>query len=260
MADIDRYADVLGEPQRRAWARVAQIARRRGGVLMGGTAVAVHLRHRFSDDLDIMTFRKFSGTAVAAQMGRDFASVNVIEAFDNSCRAIVDGVAVDVFRALRRSSVGPRGLRRVTEGIEVCGMPVGSLPDLLATKLEIIRFRPKLRDYIDLYAIDTLSPYSLEDGIGFYCRRFGHHDLPYDFGDSIRLLADAGTLPADPQFEHLKDEVLGHLGRRAVALRQYAANQYGLGEQPQIPGPSSPQRSTPPPSRDDARSGNSRSS
>lgn len=49
MADIDHYADILREPQRRAWAKVAQIAHHRGGVLMGGTAVAVHLRHRFSD-------------------------------------------------------------------------------------------------------------------------------------------------------------------------------------------------------------------
>ena len=248
MVDIDHYADILREPQRRAWAKVAQIAHRRGGVLMGGTAVAVHLRHRFSDDLDIMTFRKFSGSAVAAQMGRDFANIKVSEAFDNSCRAIVDGVAVDVFRALRRSSVGPHGIRRVAKGIEVCGMPVGSLPDLLATKLEIIRFRPKLRDYIDLHAIDTLSQYRLEDGIGFYCRRFGHDILPHDFGESIRLLADAGTLPPDPEFDHLKDEVLGHLNHRAATLRQHAANQHGLEEHPQPPSPSSPQRSKPPPS------------
>ena len=212
---------------------------------MGGTAVAVHLRHRFSDDLDVMTLRKFSGTAVAAQLHRDFSNINIIEASDNACRAIVDGVAVDVFRALRRSSVGPHGMRRVAKGLDVAGMPVGSLPDLLAAKLEIIRFRPKLRDYIDLYAIDTLSPYSLEDGLGFYSRRFGHDSLPHDFGDSIRLLGDAGTLPSDPHFDHLKPRVLGHLRSRSADLRQHAAQQYGLAWHPQNP-ESSPRRSARP--------------
>ena len=213
---------------------------------MGGTAVAMHLRHRFSEDLDVMTLRKFSGTAVATHLNRNFRDVNVIEASANTCRAIVDGVGVDVFKALQRSSVGPRGIRRVTKGPVVCDMPVGSLPDLLATKLEIIRFRPKLRDYIDLHAIDTLSPFSLEDSIGFYCRRFGHDNLPHDFAEVIRLLADAGALPADPQFDHLEAQVLGHLSSRADELRRHAARQHGLLWQPQPPGPSSPQRSRSP--------------
>ena len=247
MADIDGYADVLGEAQRRAWEKVAQIAHSRGGVLMGGTAVAVHLRHRFSADLDIMTLQPCPGALVAMQLGRSFANFHAIDVSDNSCRAIVDGVRVDVFKAPRRISVGPHGMRRVADNIEVCGMPVGSLPDLLATKLEIIRFRSKLRDYIDLYAIDTLSGYSLEDGIGFYCHRYGHDELPHDFGDTITRLAGPGTLPEDPAFSHLTDQVLGHLSGRAAAIRRHAAIQFRLTGQPQPPGPSTPQRSSPPP-------------
>ena len=114
MADIDGYADVLGEAQRRAWEKVAQIAHSRGGVLMGGTAVAVHLRHRFSEDLDIMTLQPCPGALVAMQLGRSFANFHAIDVSDNSCRAIVDGVRVDVFKAPRRISVGPHGMRRVT--------------------------------------------------------------------------------------------------------------------------------------------------
>ena len=245
MADIDDYADVLAEPQRRAWEKVAQIAHSRGGVLMGGTAVAVHLRHRFSEDLDIMTLQPCSGTLVAMHLGRSFANFHAVDVSDNSCRAIVDGVRVDVFTAPQRISVGPHGMRSVADNIDVCGMPVGSLPDLLATKLEIIRFRSKLRDYIDLYAIDTLSGYSLEDGIGFYCHRYGHDELPHDFGDTITRLADPGTLPADPAFSHLTDHVLGHLSGRAAAIRRHAAIQSSLTGQPQPPGPSTPQRSSP---------------
>ena len=238
MAEIDSYADVLAPAQRAAWSRAAEIADRVGGVLMGGTAAALHLRHRESEDLDIMTMRKFSGAAVAKRLARDFNAVEVTHAWENSCRGIADGVSIDVFKALQRSSVGPRGLRRVAKGPIVCGMPVGSLPDLLATKLEIIRFRPKLRDYIDLHAIDKLSNYTLEDGLGFYCHRFGHDALPADFAETIRLLSDAGALPSDPHFEHMRATVLGHLRGRAGELGQFAAQQHSLHWDPTPPAPS----------------------
>ena len=244
MGDIDGYADVLAEPQRRMWDKIASIAHRCGGVLMDGTAVAVHLRHRLSEGLDIMTLQRCPGTQVATQLRQGFADFHAVDVSEDSCRAIVDGVRVDVFEAPRRPSVGPHGMRQVGDSIDVGGMPVGSLPDLLATKLEIIQFRSKLRDYIDLYAIDTLSNYSLEDGLGFYCHRYGHDILPNGFGDTITRLADAKALPQDPAFSHLKDQVLGHLSGRVAAIRRHASTQYRLMGQPQPPGPSTPQRSS----------------
>ena len=48
------------------------------------------------------------------------------------------------------------------------GMRVASLPDLLATKLDVIMYRPKLRDYIDIAAIDKSGWYGIEDGLRFH--------------------------------------------------------------------------------------------
>ena len=246
MTDIDDYADVLAEPQRRVWDRMAQLARDQGGTLMGGTAVAMHLRHRSSEDLDIVTLGPAPSTLIAMRLGQSFVAAHVVDMGENACRALVDGVRVDVLQTPRRASTGPGGMRRVAADVEMCGMPVGSLPDLLATKLEIIRFRSKLRDYIDLYAIDTQSGYSLEDGIGFYCQRFGHADLPADFGDTLLRLADPGTLPDDPAFASIAAEALTHLSGRVPALRSHAARQYDMDERLYPPGPSSPRRSAPP--------------
>ena len=72
MGDIDGYADVLAEPQRRIWDKIASIAHRCGGVLMDGTAVAVHLRHRLSEGLDIMTLQRCPG-----HPGRDAAEAGL---------------------------------------------------------------------------------------------------------------------------------------------------------------------------------------
>lgn len=245
MADIDDYADVLGEPQRRVWAGIARIARSRGGVLMGGTAVALHLRHRLSDDLDVVTLDHLPGFDVAEELEKDFANVEAIPRYDG-CRALVDGVRVDMFAAPRRST-GRRGICRVAAGGEVCGMPVASLPDLLATKLEVITARAKLRDYIDLYAIDTLTRYTLGDWLGFYCRRFGHDTLPDAFGDTITRLSDPQDLPDDPQFDHLRDEALAHLSRRAVELRAHLASQFRPVGHSEEPAPSPARRSQPAP-------------
>lgn len=233
MADIDAYSDVLGAPQRRVWAGIARIARSRGGVLMGGTAVAMHLRHRLSDDLDVVTLDHLPGFDVAEELERCFANVEAIPRYDG-CRALVEGVRVDVFTAPPRST-GRHGVRLVEAGGEVCGMPVGSLPDLLATKLEVITARAKLRDYIDLYAIDTLTRYTLGDWLGFYCRRFGHDTLPDAFGDTVTTLSNPQDLPDDPQFDHLRDKALAHLSRRAAELRAHLASQFrpvGHSEEP----------------------------
>ena len=226
MADIDDYADVLDEPQRRAWAGVAETAKALHGRLMGGTALAVQLRHRRSEDLDVMTLRKFSGAAAARRLRDRFNRVEVIDASDNYCTAVADGVRVDIFKALKRPSVGPGGIRNVATGSAVCGMPVASIPDLLASKLEILRFRAKVRDLIDLAAIDKLSGYTLEDGLGFYCRRFGHDHLPRSFAEIVSLLQDPEPLDPDPAFENAKRAALAHLRGRAVQLGQEAARRY----------------------------------
>ncbi len=51
MESLSEYAEVLGPATRAAWPTVAQIVPA-GTVLMGGTALAMQLRHRRSEDLE----------------------------------------------------------------------------------------------------------------------------------------------------------------------------------------------------------------
>ena len=82
----------------------------------------------------------------------------------------------------------------------VDGLAVASVPDLLASKLDVLRYRQKLRDYIDLAAIDNLSRYNIEDGL---------------------LLEDPGTFPENGVFAQDRDRVLAYLKNKAPALRRY---------------------------------------
>ena len=218
MTDIHDYSDVLPGNLQRAWTPVAGCARRVEGVLMGGTAVAIHLRHRVSEDLDVMTLRSFSGSAVEERLREAVNSVDPIEVSDNMFHGFVDGVKVDVFRALPTNGVAPEQMRWICPGTRISGMEIGSIPDLMATKLDTIMYRAKLRDYLDLAELDRSGACSLEAGLGYYCRRFGYSYPPPVLERIIRLLENPGTLPADPDYEARSEPSLSYLRGRALDL------------------------------------------
>lgn len=220
MSELDELADVLPANLRSVWPHIADCANRVGGVLMGGTAVAIHLRHRVSEDLDIVTLETFSGRAQERRLRQAAGVVEVEEVSDNMFHGFVDGVKVDIFRALPTNEVQPSDMHWVAPSTEIAGMNVGAIPDLMAAKLDVIRFRPKLRDYLDLAAMDESGACTLEAGLGYYCRRFGYSHPPHALEEITRLLDNPGTLPADPDYEDRRTEALEHLHGRVPELRQ----------------------------------------
>ena len=223
MAEIDQFADVLSEEQRHQWPHAARIAERLGGCLMGGTAVAMHLRHRRSDDFDIMTLTSFSGADVHRRVRRIAQDIRLRDVSLNCFHASVDGVEWDVFRVLKSQEVEPHQMRVVAEGPTIAGMRVGSVPDLLATKLDVIQYRAKLRDYIDIAAIDAMSPHRIEDGLRYYCQRFGYSHVPAVLDRSLALLGNPGSVPADRALDARREEVFAYLSRRALEAVRHLA-------------------------------------
>ena len=232
MTAVHDYSDVLPGNLQRVWTPVAGCARMVEGVLMDGTAVAIHLRHRVSEDLDVMTLRSFAGSAVEERLRETVNSVEPIGVSDNMFHGFVDGVKVDVFRALPTDGVAPEQMRWICPGTRISGMEIGSIPDLMATKLDTIMYRAKLRNYLDLAELDRSGACSLEAGLGYYCRRFGYSYPPPVLERIIRLLESPGTLPADPDYEARSEPSLRYLrGRvpdlweRLAALRDRTAEE-----------------------------------
>ena len=125
-------------------------------------------------------------------------SVEPIEVSDNMFHGFVDGVKVDVFRALPTNGVAPQKMRWICPGIRLGGMEIGSIPDLMATKLDTIMYRAKLRDYLDLAELDRSGACSLEAGLGYYCRRFGYSYPPRVLERIIRLIESPGPATGRP--------------------------------------------------------------
>jgi hypothetical protein len=133
--------------------------------LAGGTAIAFHLRHRHSNDLDLFGPPRASFTAFQELARSGGGDIQVVSAGEATLQIEVSGVPVDVVRypypLLAPAAPGPRGF------------PVAGLVDLATNKLVAIAKRGLMRDFWDLYAIAQTGSVPLEAAAEAYVRRFG---------------------------------------------------------------------------------------
>ena len=239
MPEIDDWGDLLSDEMREIWPILGWATQRIEGCLMGGTALTIHLRHRVSHDLDYMTAGTFSGDRLAKKFEEAVGAIDLYRSGTDQMHARVLGVQMQVFRTPHRGS-NPGHVKPLQKPLKIDGLRVASLADLLASKLDVIMYRPKLRDYIDLSAIDAISPYSLEDGLAFHFQRYGIAPSSDDATRIIQLLEDPGELDHDAFFDDNRDQVLTYLANRAPDLKQHL-NQMRL-EQSSTTSPDPPNR------------------
>lgn len=169
----------------------------RGFYLAGGSAIAFHLEHRRSVDLDL--FSQTEGRdppAIARAIIQHEPGARLLEISDAAASLTVGGVPVDVvaypYPPLEPPRAGPRGF------------PVAGLKDLAAMKLSAIARRGIRRDFWDLHAI-LGTGLSLEAAVRAWKQRYarGAPDLYHlcraltYFDDAERERAlPAGLTPA----------------------------------------------------------------
>lgn len=189
MTELEELASVLPVETRRAWPAVAA-ARPADGVLMGGTALAVHLQHRQSRDLDVFTLEPFDPDDVQSrleQQGR-FAVVSKGE-----------GTLNGVFEETKVQVLWAEGQHQLEPPVPLAGLPVGGLADLAATKAKVLLDRGELRDYVDLMAIEQRAHLSMEEILGLYARRYRldpTHESLWAIARALGHFADVEDDPA----------------------------------------------------------------
>jgi len=181
----------LAEEQRRALDRLTAVPGIERFYLAGGSAIAVHLGHRRSVDLDLFSFRPDVDLgALAASLRVALAEAEVVSLTDAALRIRVAGVPVDAVRypyaLLEDPLVGRTPL------------DVARLPDLAAMKLAAIARRGIRRDFWDLYAI-ARAGLGLADALAAYSSKFGpsESDL-YHVLRALTYFADAERDPVRP--------------------------------------------------------------
>ncbi len=114
----------------------------RNFVLVGGSALALYLYHRFSEDLDFFTYQDnvFQAEKVF-RIINNFNNKEVVNISDEQIDAIIEGVRVTFFNA-KWSFLEPK---------EIKNFNVATLEQIAIMKTNTLFLRAKYRDYYDLY-------------------------------------------------------------------------------------------------------------
>lgn len=163
MARLSDYRDLLPEGTLNAWPAVAS-ALPEGGSLMGGTGLAIWLRHRRSEDLDIFCLARFDVDSVLAGLSAA-GEFLLTDASERLIRGVFNDVNVDI--------VVDEGAHQLGPTLEIDGLHVASLQDIAAGKFKAITGRKQLRDFIDMMFIETAGGINIEQAIMLHFRRYG---------------------------------------------------------------------------------------
>jgi Nucleotidyl transferase AbiEii toxin, Type IV TA system len=169
MQQAQRFApklEILPPAQRRLWEELKHTPK--DFVLYGGTALALRLAHRTSEDFDFFSNHSFAPDSLRKAIPYlHRAEMSQFEA--NTLTAIVDRsgpVKVSFFGGLALNRIQDPDLTLDS------GIQVASLLDIAATKLATIQQRAQARDYQDIAAI-MIAKITLSDALAAAAAVYG---------------------------------------------------------------------------------------
>lgn len=178
----------LAQEQQRALERLKAVPVLDDYYLAGGSAIAFHLGHRQSRDVDLFsTHRGADLDRVAADVAAADAEARVIGRSDVALKLVVCGVPVDIVNYTHAPLEPPRA--------SPLGFRVAGLLDLGTMKLAAITRRGLRRDFWDLHQI-LQAGHSLVEVGAAYVRRFGANEADlYHVMRALTYFADAERDP-----------------------------------------------------------------
>jgi hypothetical protein len=208
----DELVAILAEGTARTWLSIRGVVPA-GAYLGGDTAIAVHLRHRVSRDLDFfLRARVDLEHLIQVLDGRGRLVVQQLQAEPGhqTLNVLLDATRLQFLEA---SSV------RVLEPLQpVAGVPVAGLGDLLAMKLKVICDRGELRDYFDLLAIEREGHRRVEEGIALALEKYRPKAGSAFVQAIIRGLGYLDDVQEDPGIPLGKAEVAAYWERRVPEI------------------------------------------
>jgi predicted nucleotidyltransferase component of viral defense system len=164
-------------------------------ILAGGTALALHLGHRISLDLDFFTNKDFKVESIISGIRKTGYPFRVISEGEEHLIADVDGIKVSFFKYDYPFTDSPA----IYKGIKIAG-----LLDIASMKVIAICQRGTKRDFVDLYFILRDMPFHRM--AEHMVKRFGRERInPVHIGKSLVYFSDAD---ADPEPVYIKGREL----------------------------------------------------
>jgi hypothetical protein len=161
--------EILPPAQRSLWRELT--ATPRSFVLYGGTALALRLGHRRSEDFDFFSTEAFNAKSLLAEFPY-LANATVVQLSENTLTCVVERQ-----ERVQVSFFGGLDLHRIHEpdtSLEN-GIRVASLLDLAGCKAGVVQQRAEAKDYIDIAALIRAGvdlPTVLAAGRAVYGQKF----------------------------------------------------------------------------------------
>jgi hypothetical protein len=197
--------------------------------LGGGTALAVHLRHRPSRDLDF-----FFHDPAAVDLDQLVERLRAQGPFAVRRRApgTLNGLFAETrVQFLQAGLVRPE--RRLEPTKPIGGVQVAGLGDLLAMKLNAIAGRAELRDYFDLMTIEQKGHRTIEEGLGLFLARYQPDHEDSALAPIVLALGHLDDVGEDPFLPVERDEIVRFWEQRQPELVA-AIDRFGIGR-PALP-------------------------
>lgn len=193
--------DVVPPDTATTWVRIRAVLPG-SAYLSGGTALAIHLHHRVSRDLDFFLERPVDLRQLRERLD-DLGPLHVDTFDDRAGRQTLNAV----FGATKLQFLEASSLVLLEPFHEIAGVRVAGIGDLLATKLKVILDRPELRDYYDLLVIERNAHRHAEEGLALAVSKY-RPDAPDGFiANILRGLASFGDVQDDPGVPMRRDEI-----------------------------------------------------
>jgi hypothetical protein len=179
--------------------------------LAGGSALALHLGHRISVDLDYFTPRSFDTADLVRRLAKAGTFVQEQRKKD-TLLGTFDQVKVSFFRY---------SYPQIAKNEIALNTAIASIPDISAMKLEAMGTRGRKRDFIDLYFI-CRAGHSLEEVLGWYREKFKEVEVNLThYIKALTYFEDAESDPMPRMLERVAwSEVKRFFAKEAPLLLQ----------------------------------------
>jgi predicted nucleotidyltransferase component of viral defense system len=143
MQDLKNLKCLLPNTQKVLLKLIQECSFLKNYVLVGGSALAMYLCHRKSEDLDFFTYDDYFDKNEIYKLVKKFDNKEIINQTNEQIDLLLDGVKVTFFNA-KWEFLKPNKIEKFN---------IASLDSIVAMKINTLFLRAKFRDYYDLYTI-----------------------------------------------------------------------------------------------------------
>ena len=165
-------------------------------VLVGGSALSMHLCHRKSEDLDFFTYEDSFDKKAIFEYIQSFKNKEILNQTEEQVDVLLDGVKVTFFNA-RWKFLQPMKIQKFN---------LSSLEAIAAMKINVLFLRAKYRDYYDIYFL-------VKNGMGL--KKMFKHSLDVLDGINFKLFSVALLYTDD-----IEDDAIEYLEPKEVLSKE----------------------------------------